>query len=287
MMPLRPISTMDKLHHLVNLSFELTVVKTFHSPKEARRLYYTLAMSHVHSPTVPYLRCGYMPYHYKNESALRQILENIDALLIPQNTGQPRRRKDDIMFIFLPESLDAINKHINELVSLLLEERMMGYITVALKWIAALRIWQNSQYSNMSWEEIDQVVHESSVSASSILSPLQNKLLEISGKIGIDINVITDWIHLYVNSTVSGGSQFILDVIDDHDLHALASRVSADQTALNFFEIFYSGEKLVPYRQAHRWFRDFWFLGPLNIHGYSSLREDVYEWLHRLYCCYC
>jgi hypothetical protein len=124
-------------------------------------------------------------------------------------------------------------------------------------------------------EGIDQALCESLTSTASTLSSLRSKLLEVSQKIGFDVDIIVNWIHLFANSRSSAKEQFILNVIDDHDVIALGARINADDVTLMFFDTFYSSERLMPYKMAHRWFRDLWFRNFLIY----SLTDDASKWL--------
>ena len=259
--------------HLYGISFSVANNENYPYPSDARRLYNTLGMTALHAPSVPRLIYGYSPFHEGNEIILRQTLENLKALSsVIRSTTRPR--SIDPIFTFPPENIDSIREVTIQLASLLLDERMFGYIVVALKRISRLCVWRSSIYSEKSWQEIDQALCKLPSSTTTTPSPLRNKLSQVSQNIGFDVDIIIKWIHLFVTSRASGGEQFILDIIDDHDLETLIARVQADETALLCFSMFYPSERLMPYNMAYRWFRDLWFRRTIG-----SLTEDASKWL--------
>jgi hypothetical protein len=257
-MPPRPKSAYDGLMSLCYTSYTDAYDKSYPYQRVAIRLYYTLGMTNIHAPNIPRLLCGYLPFHEKNENILRRILENLSALSSPIKSPRPRSY-DGPGFTFPPQNIQKIKELLAELVSLLLDERMTVYIILVLKRISLLHVWQSSVYSEKSWAEIDQALYEPPTSvAETTSSSLRGTLFEVSRKLGTNIDIIINWIHLFEKSPVSKEEQFIFDAVEDHDYDAINARLRADHNALYFFSSFCSPEKLLPYRSAYKFFRDFW-----------------------------
>jgi hypothetical protein len=169
-----------------------------------------------------------------------------------------------------------IDEIVIDLASLLLDERLTGYIIVALKKCFSFRVWRESAFSNMTYAELHAAISECP-STSPWTSPLMRALHEVSDKSRFPFRMILKWIHMVTISPVTATDPFILDAIQDHDIMALGSRVSADETTLEYFEHFCQQEKLAPYKIAHKWFRRMWF-NSVTING-GVPKDGVFEWL--------
>ena len=137
-------------------------------------------------------------------------------------------------------------------------------------------MWRDSSFSKMTYAELDAAISECP-STSPWLSPLMKVLHEVSEKSRFGFRMILKWIHMASISPAASTDPFILDVIQDHDITALASRVYTDETTLEFFEYFCPQEKLAPYKTAHTWFRRMWFRY-VTLNG-GSLTNDAFNWL--------
>ena len=228
-----------------------------------------------HLPSEPLLRCGYVPFHYVNDIALRHILDKLAGLTIPQ---APKRRNHPHL-TFPAKSVAGLEEITVDIASLLIDERLTGYIIAALKKVFKFRVWRDSSFSSMTYAELYRAISNSPTHSHSS-SPLMDILYQVALKAGFDVDVIVEWIRLLSVSPVSSTDPFILNVVDDHDIAALSSRIAADESTLKFFETFYPRERLLPYKTAHNWFRNLWFHGTVTING-GSLKDDAFEWLQK------
>lgn len=273
-MPPQRKSTSEEIRRLHFICFRLANDETFPFPAAAKNLSYTSGMVFRHLPTEPRLRCGYVPFHNVNDIALRHILDNLAGLIISK---APKRRNHPHL-TFSAESVVALEEITVDIASLLIDERLTGYIIAALKKVFKFRVWRDSSFSSMTYAELYCIISNSPTNLHSS-SALMDILYQVAPKTGFDVDVIVEWIRLLSMSPVSSTDPFILNLVDDHDIPALASRIAADEATLNFFETFYSHEKLLPYKTAHNWFRDLWF-HIVTING-GSLKDDAFEWLQK------
>jgi hypothetical protein len=261
---------------LYNIAYWLRDDERFANPAVGKNLRSILGMVLRHLPSQPRLRCGYLPFHDINDISLRQIVDELTALTIPQKGKRPRRNSTD--YTFPPESVSIIQEITVDIATLLIDERLMGYIAVSLKRLFRLRIWKDSSFSSMTCAELAHVISNAPENSHSSL--LNNTLYQATQKLGVDVTVLVEWIRIFSVSQTSSTEPFILNVIDDHDIHALSSRVFADEGALRFFDNFYPPEKLLPYQVALTWFRELWFDGRVTLYA-GSLTEEAFEWLQK------
>ena len=261
---------------LHNISGKIKYDEKFPASRTANIIYYTTGMVYRHLSSQPWLACGYVPFHDTNEAALWKIYERLATLTV---TMKPKKL-NKANFTFPPESGPQVVEIAIDLASLLLDERLTGYIIVALKKCFSFRVWRESSFSNMTYAELHAAISECP-STSPWSSPLMRALHEVSDKSRFPFKMILKWIHMVTISPVAATDPFILDAIQDHDIKALGSRVSADESTLDFFEYFCQQEKLAPYKIAHLWFRRMWF-NSVTINGGSPKHEAV-EWfeIHR------
>ena len=274
-MPPRRNSTSEEVRRLHFICFRLANDEKFPFPTAAKNLSYTSGMIFRHLPSEPRLRCGYVPFHDVNDIALRHILEKLAGLTIPQ---APKRRNRSHL-TFPAESLAGLEEITVDIASLLIDERLTGYIIAALKKVFNSQVWRESSFSNMTYTELYCASSNSLINSHSS-SALTDILYQIALKAGFDVDVVVEWIRLLSVSPVSSTDPFILNLVDDHDIAALSSRIAADESTLSFFETFYPRERLLPYKIAHNWFRNLWFQGIVTING-GSLKGDAFEWLQK------
>ena len=122
---------------------------------EVEHLSTLLGMASHHLPSFPRLECGYFPFQPENESALLVILERLESLVIPRKRTQKVRYPKDTDLVFPDNSGDQLGEIANDITSILLDERVSGYVLVALNRLRRFSIWVKSPYHSKTWKELD------------------------------------------------------------------------------------------------------------------------------------
>lgn len=269
-MPHRLTTEIDRLFPIVQgNAFETSL--PYHS--EVEHLAVVLGMIYHQVPSFPRLECGYIPFQPENESAVLVILDRLDSLVIPRKRSLKVLYPEHTSLVFPMNSAEQLHQINEDLASILLDERMIGYIKVALSRLRRMSKWVKSSYYSKSWKELDTVLRG--------LSPdtaLLDILSMISEKSGWQVSTIQSWIHLAATSYVFDAEPYIISAIDERNMDCLACRVSTDETALDYIKKFYNEAKLSVYILAFQEFRDLWFEGKIYWESYS-LTSDASDWL--------
>lgn len=248
----------------------------YHS--EVERLSMILGMVGHHLPSFPRLECGYAPFQPENERAVLTVLDRLDSLIIPRERTRKVLYPHETDLVFPMNSGDQLHQISKDLASILLDERMIGYVQVALSRLRRMSTWIKSSYHSKSWKELDTIFRDDSPKTS-----LYEVLSAVAKKSGWQVSTIQKWIHLASTSHLPNIEPYIISAIDERNIVCLACRVSADETALDYMKKFYTAEKLSTYNVAFQEFRDLWFEGKVSWKGYQ-LTSGAREWLDQHPC---
>src|SRR5208282_5412725 len=192
---------------------------------EVEQLSTLLGMASHHLPSFPRLECGYFPFQLENERALLGILERLESLVIPRKRTQKVRYPKDTTLVFPDNSRDQLGEIAKDITSILLDERVGGYVLVALNRLRRFSVWVKSSYHSKTWKELDTLVGSESTETSAF----QALLAEVAKKSGWQVSTIQKWIHLASLSPLSDIEPYIISAIDERNIAALSCRVSADE----------------------------------------------------------
>lgn len=233
-----------------------------------------LGMAGHHLPSFPRLECGYFPFQAENESALIVILERLESLVTPRKRTQKVLYPKETDLVFPDNSGEQLAEIAIDITSILLDERVTGYVLVALNRLRRFSVWVKSSYHSKTWKELDTLLGGESAETSSF----QDLLAMIASKSSWQVSTIQNWIHLASTSPLSNIEPYVISAIDERNILALACRVGVDQATLDYVKKFYPVEKLTTYTVAFQEFRNLWFEITVPWKGYQ-LTSEASEWL--------
>ena len=239
---------------------------------EIEQLSTILGMTCRHLPQMPRLECGYNPYHPRNAEALLDVFREFDSLII-RRKRKTHRRPDN--YILMADCVDALRNIRNDVASIMLDERLSGYVTIGLNHLRSLPAWANSPFHLKTWEELESLQNNSESSAQGF----HDLVVQIAEESGLEIKTIKDWIHLASASPLASQDPFVQDAIDEHNMCNLSCRISVDENTLKILEKFYPADLLSPYYIAFDRIRNFWFRGRVVWRGFR-LTEEARDWLN-------
>ena len=214
-----------------DISYEIRYDQRFPFPRIATNLSYATSMVLRHLPSERRLACRYVPFHKANEVVLRQIYNRLIRLSVRIKPN----KADKSILTFPGETAPQLAEITIDLGSILLDERLTGYIIVALKKCFSFQVWQESPFSKMTYAELHTAISEC-LSTSPWSSSLMKILHQVSDKSRFPFRTILKWIHMISISPVASTDPFILDLIQDHDMRSLSYRLAHDAFTLGFFE---------------------------------------------------
>lgn len=178
---------------------------------EIEQLSTILGMTCRHLPQMPRLECGYNPYHPRNAEALLDVFREFDSLII-RRKRKTRRRPDN--YILMADCVDALRNIRNDVASIMLDERLSGYVIIGLNHLRSLPAWANSPFHLKTWEELESLQNNSESSAQGF----HDLVVQIAEESGLEIKTIKDWIHLASASPLASQDPFVQDAIDEHNM---------------------------------------------------------------------
>src|SRR5438876_3669119 len=130
-----------ELHHLFTITQKNAFETGFPYHTEVELLSMILGMIGHHLPSFPRLECGYVPFQPENESAVLVILDRLDSLVMRRERTRKVLYPNETDLVFPMNSGEQLDQITKDLASILLDERMIGYIHVALRRLRRMSTW--------------------------------------------------------------------------------------------------------------------------------------------------
>lgn len=97
-----------------------------------------------HLPSFPRLECRYVLFQPENESAVLIVLDRLDSLVIPPERTCKVLYPHEADLVFPMNSGEQLHQITNDLASIFLDERIIGYVQIALGRLRRMSMWVKS-----------------------------------------------------------------------------------------------------------------------------------------------
>ena len=215
-------------------------------------------------------RFGYSCFGGAWEQTLKSLLNDLKVILKPVRILlKPKGPWSKVLnsIRFSPEEIIKLRGISGALGSLVIQERLIGYIPYMLNKFRTASEWRHSRYAKMKWMENNAALANGDESLDHLLSKVANCL-------GYDIRIVKKWIQL--GSNLMPKDTYIARCLKDHDTDKLHQRVWRDEAYLEYIAI-NDGLETEACLSAFQTFRMEWFtiLRP----GYCEFTEKARLWL--------